>query len=502
MLAPLGNDGGPTQTMGLLPGSPAIDAGNNALIPSGVTTDQRGTGYPRIVNGTVDIGAFEFGGSTGESQTISFSALANQTYGATTPVDLTATASSNLPVSFAIISGPATISGSVLTITGAGNVVVEASQAGNDVYAGAAPVDQSFTVNTVTLTILPNAGQTKVYGAGVSGLTATATGFVNGDTDSLLTGALGTMATASSAVGTYAFTLGSLSAGPNYTLVLAASPPTLAVTPAALSIQPTAGQSKVYGAAVPGLTATAAGFVNGDSPSLLTGALGTAATASSAVGAYAFTLGSLSAGPNYTLAMAASPPTFAVTAATLSIQPNSGQSKVYGAAVPGLTATAAGFVNGDSPSLLTGALGTKATASSAVGTYAFTVGSLSAGPNYALAMAASPPTFAVTAATLSIQPTAGQSKVYGAAVSGLTATATGFVNGDSPSLLTGGARHQSHGEQRGRHLRLHAGLAQARDPTTHWRWPPRRRLLRSPRRRSPSNRPPANPRSTARPCRA
>ena len=140
MLGPLGNDGGPTQTMGLLPGSPAIDAGNNALIPSGVTTDQRGTGYPRIVNGTVDIGAFEFGGSTGESQTISFSALANQTYGATTPVDLTATASSNLPVSFAIISGPATISGSVLTITGAGNVVVEASQAGNDVYAAAAPV--------------------------------------------------------------------------------------------------------------------------------------------------------------------------------------------------------------------------------------------------------------------------------------------------------------------------------------------------------------------------
>ena len=31
LLAPLGNYGGPTQTMALLPGSPAIDAGNNAL---------------------------------------------------------------------------------------------------------------------------------------------------------------------------------------------------------------------------------------------------------------------------------------------------------------------------------------------------------------------------------------------------------------------------------------------------------------------------------------
>lgn len=62
LLAPLGNYGGLTQTMALLPGSPAIDAGNNALIPAGITTDQRGD--PRIVNGRVDIGAFESSGFT------------------------------------------------------------------------------------------------------------------------------------------------------------------------------------------------------------------------------------------------------------------------------------------------------------------------------------------------------------------------------------------------------------------------------------------------------
>ena len=44
--------------MALLPGSPAINAGNNALIPAGVTTDQRG--FARIVDGTVDIGAYEY----------------------------------------------------------------------------------------------------------------------------------------------------------------------------------------------------------------------------------------------------------------------------------------------------------------------------------------------------------------------------------------------------------------------------------------------------------
>lgn len=57
LLAPLGDYGGLTQTMALLPGSPAIDAGENSAIPAGMTTDQRGR--PRIVNHTVDIGAFE-----------------------------------------------------------------------------------------------------------------------------------------------------------------------------------------------------------------------------------------------------------------------------------------------------------------------------------------------------------------------------------------------------------------------------------------------------------
>jgi hypothetical protein len=59
-LGPLQDNGGPTMTMALLPGSPAIDAGNNALIPPGVRYDQRGPGFNRIVNGTVDIGAYEF----------------------------------------------------------------------------------------------------------------------------------------------------------------------------------------------------------------------------------------------------------------------------------------------------------------------------------------------------------------------------------------------------------------------------------------------------------
>ena len=63
-LGPLAYYGGPTQTIDLLPGSPAIEAGSNALAVDPttgqpLTTDQRGTGFLRIINGTVDIGAYQ-----------------------------------------------------------------------------------------------------------------------------------------------------------------------------------------------------------------------------------------------------------------------------------------------------------------------------------------------------------------------------------------------------------------------------------------------------------
>jgi hypothetical protein len=54
LLAPLAFNGGPSRTHALLPTSPAIDAGSN---PLGLTEDQRG--FPRVVNGTPDMGAYE-----------------------------------------------------------------------------------------------------------------------------------------------------------------------------------------------------------------------------------------------------------------------------------------------------------------------------------------------------------------------------------------------------------------------------------------------------------
>ncbi len=58
LLGPLQDNGGPTLTHALLPGSPAIDSGDPAFTPP-PDYDQRGEGFPRVVNGRIDMGAFE-----------------------------------------------------------------------------------------------------------------------------------------------------------------------------------------------------------------------------------------------------------------------------------------------------------------------------------------------------------------------------------------------------------------------------------------------------------
>lgn len=64
VIGALAENGGPTKTHALVGGSPAIDAGDTALAvgldgATALATDQRGTGFPRVVGSSVDIGAWE-----------------------------------------------------------------------------------------------------------------------------------------------------------------------------------------------------------------------------------------------------------------------------------------------------------------------------------------------------------------------------------------------------------------------------------------------------------
>jgi parallel beta-helix repeat protein len=80
-------------------------------------------------------------------QTITFGPLADKNKG-DAPFQISATSSVGLPVSFRVISGPATIINNMVTLKDStGLVTIEAYQNGNDYYYSAPPVRQSFTVS-------------------------------------------------------------------------------------------------------------------------------------------------------------------------------------------------------------------------------------------------------------------------------------------------------------------------------------------------------------------
>ena len=113
---------------------------------------------------------------TQASQFINFTAIPNLTYGVA-PFTVSATASSGLPVTFSILSGPATLSGTnndIVTITGIGAVDIEASQSGNADYIPAS-ASQVFAVTQasqfINFTAIPNL----TYGAAPFTVSATST---------------------------------------------------------------------------------------------------------------------------------------------------------------------------------------------------------------------------------------------------------------------------------------------------------------------------------------
>ena len=87
-----------------------------------------------------------------ESQTITFGALSNQTYG--TPVTVSATASSGLTVVFySLTTRVCTVSGTSVTLEAVGTCSIEAAQSGSADYSAATPVTQSFQVTKGSQTI-------------------------------------------------------------------------------------------------------------------------------------------------------------------------------------------------------------------------------------------------------------------------------------------------------------------------------------------------------------
>jgi len=459
-LGPLQDNGGPTQTQALLPGSAAIDAipTSTGLCPA---TDQRGVSRPDDNESFCDIGAYEsnytllatslsavsgagtyggtatltatltagatpvsgktitftlnstavcggsnqptcpttdnngvatlqsvslaginagsyatavgagFAGDTGytasnatgaltvgkATQTITFGALANHTYG-DSPFTVSATASSGLPVSFSVGGADqCTISGSTVTITGAGSCTVTASQAGGANYTAAPQVQQSFAITPAPLTITASAG-TMSYGGTPPTITPSYSGFVNGDSAASLTTAPTCVAnaTATTAVGVYPQTTSCGGAvDPNYTITYVKGTLTVTPAPQAITFTSTPPNPAVYGGSyAPTATGGASGnpvtFTAG--PSTACASAGTTGATITLVGVGTCTVtASQASNGNYSAASVTQ--SFAVAYPPLSL-------------TPGVTSSPAGKVTTGSVVTVTGTLSNHTTVAEAV----------------------------------------------------------------------------------------------------------------------------------------
>ncbi len=90
------------------------------------------------------------------------------------PLDLGVISSSGLPVSYRLVSGPATLTGSLLTPTGFGTVVVVAEQGGNETTAAAMPRGLTFPVRQDQQLLVPLSVQDVSFGGPGIALGATA----------------------------------------------------------------------------------------------------------------------------------------------------------------------------------------------------------------------------------------------------------------------------------------------------------------------------------------
>ena len=241
-----------------------------------------------------------------------------------------------------------------------------------------------LSITPLTATITAD-NQTRKYGAADPSFTYKITGFLDGESELMLTQVpvCVSSATAASPVGS-AYTIDCIgAAAQNYLFHYVAGQ--LSITRTALAIAAN-NQSRPYGSANPVLTVTYTGFAEGDTAAVFTSPLScqTPADLLSTVagGPYPITC-SGAAAVNYDISYV--PAELTVSRAVLTVHADD-KTKGYKEENPPLTYTISGFVNSELPSVVTGApkLATTATLTSKGGTYPIliTIGTLSA-DNYA-----------------------------------------------------------------------------------------------------------------------
>jgi pectin methylesterase-like acyl-CoA thioesterase len=291
------------------------------------------------------------------------------------------------------------------------------------------PIPALVAADIKSLTISAD-NKSKLYTSANPKLTIGYTGFANDDDDWDLDSAAiaTTTATTTSPAGIYPITVKGASSE-DYSITNVDG--TLTIDKANLTVTAD-NKTKAYGAANPDFTVVYEGFVNAETVSELTSTASatTAATATSNAGTYAITA-SGAASANYSFTYVDG--TLTVDKANLTVTADN-KSKVYGAAIPDLTVSYSGFVNGETNSALTTAATatTPATSASVVGTYAITASGATSS-NY---------TFSYVDGTLTVDKAKltatakNLARNKGEANPAFVITYNGFVNGDDVSDIT------------------------------------------------------------------
>ena len=326
LLAALASYGGPTQSMLPQPGSPAICAGSTALIPTGITTDQRGFSRTTTYSGTacVDLGAVQTDYTAVAFSSSSYSGVANQAVNPAPVVTVTENGQNigGVPITLGFSGtgspsglGPVTAVGgtgatfSSLTASSAAqgtlSVTSPITASGNAVQPAALTASATLDIHLATQAITFVAASPVTYGT--APITLTATGGVSGNPVTFSLDPTTTPGTASLSgstltihgVGTIVIDANQ-AAGPGYAAA-AQVQQTIVVSPTSVTL--TASSPTVtYGSAVPTITPIFGTFFNGDTSAVLTTqpTCVTAYTTTSAVGSSPATSCSGAAAANYT----------------------------------------------------------------------------------------------------------------------------------------------------------------------------------------------------------
>lgn len=314
---------------------------------------------------------------------------------------------------FTYMATPPNMTAAVTTTTGAA-ASIGYSSANQTITLSATVTSPSSAVNEGTVTLTVSGVGSPVSATVLEGI-ATASYTIPGGTPA----------------GNYALQA-NYNGTPNFQPSGATSQLTIAPTPLTVTANST---SRQYGQPNAAFTASYNGFASGDSGSTLQGTLActTTATQSSPVGSYLIACSGVSS-PNYLITFV--PGTLTITPAPLTITAISA-SRQYGQPNPLFGASYSGFVNGDTASALSGTLActSSATPSSPVIGSPYAIKCSGQGStNYAINYV--PGQLMVTPVPLSIT-AHDATKILNAPLPTFSATYSGFVNGENPSVLSG-----------------------------------------------------------------